>query len=132
VRGALRRRRATLDPEMLIQAAYPGTAGEAALVDLLQRPHRPTAILSLSNSATLAATRALHRVAARCPEDVSLVGYGVSSPYSIPISSLSMVEQPVAEMAVAAVELLLAQIAHKDVVTPLVLRPTLTPVRAGA
>jgi LacI family transcriptional regulator len=127
VRSALRRRGVTLDADLLIQAARPGAAGEAALVDLLQGPRRPTAMLALSNSATLAAIRALHGVAARCPEDVSLVGYGVSSPYSIPISSLSMVEQPVAGMADAAVRLLLAQIAQETVHAPIVLRPTLTP-----
>ena len=80
VRRALRRHGATLAKDLLIHAAHPGAAGEAALVELLRGAHRPTAILALSNSATLAAIRALHRVAARCPEDVSLVGYGISSP----------------------------------------------------
>ncbi len=132
VRDALRRHHTTLDPGLLIQAAGPSAGGEAALVKLLQGRNRPTAMLALSNSATLAAIRALHHVAARCPDDISLVGYGVSSPYSIPISSLSIVEQPVAAMAEAAVQMLLAQIDQENVQTPVVLRPTLTPGASSA
>lgn len=132
VRGVMRRHRTTLDPELLIQAAGPGGGGEAALVKLLQSRDRPTAVLALSNSTTLAGIRGLHQVAARCPDDISLVGYGVSSPYSIPISSLTIVELPVAAMAEAAVRMLLAQINHEDVRAPVVLRPTLTPGASSA
>jgi LacI family transcriptional regulator len=138
VRAALRRYGTRLDPALLIPATTPEDGSEAAIVRLLQGAGRPTAMLAISNSATLAAIRALHRAAARCPDDVSLVGYGVCSPYSIPISSLSMIEQPVGAIAAAAVELLLAQIAREAPRASVVLSPKLTvgassaPVSASA
>lgn len=129
VRMAFRRHRATLDRRLLIQATAPGTEGEAAIVRLLKSRGRPTAIVALSNSATLAAVRALYHVAARCPEDISLVGYGISSPYALPLFSLSIVEQPVTAIADAAVDMLRTQIAREPPVTSTTLTPTL---RIGA
>ncbi len=108
VRAASRRNGAAFDEALLVDAGRPGEDGEMRLVALLQRTRRPTAVLALSNSALLASLRALHHSLLRCPDDVSLVGYGITGPYWIPSASISMVEQPVGEMATAAVQLLLS------------------------
>jgi DNA-binding LacI/PurR family transcriptional regulator len=50
----------------------------------------------------------------------------VTSPYWVPASSISMVEQPVAEIAENAVQLLLDQLANATNIQPVVLRPLLT------
>ncbi len=132
VRAVLRRHRAKQDPGLLMPVTRTGPEAEATLADMLRRVDGPTAVLALNNSATLAAIRALNSASVRCPEDVSVVGYGVSSPYSIPMSSLSMVEQPVSAMAAAAVDLLRAQLAGGVVAAPAALRPTLTLGRSSA
>ena len=126
VRDSYRRRGGILEPALSINAGRSGDAGEAGLVELLARTPRPTAILALSNWSLLAAIRGLHRSLLRCPNDISLVGYGVTSPYWIPASSISMVEQPVAEIADNAVQLLLDQLANESDIRPVVLRPLLT------
>jgi LacI family transcriptional regulator len=126
VRDSYKRRGGVLDQALSIDAGRSGDVGEAGLVELLARTPRPTAILALSNWSLLAAIRGLHRSLLRCPDDISLVGYGVTSPYWIPASSISMVEQPVTQIADHAVQLLLDQLANVSKVQPVVLRPLLT------
>jgi LacI family transcriptional regulator len=126
VRDSYKRRGGPPEQILSINAGRSGDAGEAGLVELLARAPRPTAILALSNWSLLAAIRGLHRSLLRCPDDVSLVGYGVTSPYWIPASSISMVEQPVTEIAENAVKLLLDQLANASNIQPVVLRPRLT------
>ncbi len=115
----------TLDELPLIEIGRPDPAGEARLVALLRQSPRPSAVMALSNGATLAAIRAVHSSGLRCPDEISLVGYGVTSSYWVPRHSLTMVEQPVAGIAAAAVDLLLTQLEAGAVQAPVVLRPTL-------
>jgi LacI family transcriptional regulator len=125
VRDALQQHGAVFDRTLLTEIGYPGLVGEADLAAMIERS-QPTAVMALSNGATLAAIRALNRNRLRCPEDISLLGYGVTSPYWIPLTSLTMVEQPVAAIAAAAVDLLIAQLSGNPVQAPVVLRPALT------
>jgi DNA-binding LacI/PurR family transcriptional regulator len=117
VRDAARRHGAVFDDTLLVDAGRLGERGETALAALLQRAARPTAVLALSNSALLAAIRALHHSRLRCPDEISLVGFGVTGPYWIPSAAITMVEQPVGEMAIAAVQLLLNQLARERAVS---------------
>jgi LacI family transcriptional regulator len=126
IRDSYRRRARPFDETLSINAGRSGDAGETGLIALLARKPRPTAILALSNWSLLAAIRGMHRSLVRCPDDISLVGYGVASPYWVPASSITMVEQPVNEIADNAVQLLFDQIENATSITSVVLRPLLT------
>ncbi|WP_213767432.1 LacI family DNA-binding transcriptional regulator [Caballeronia sp. dw_19] len=124
VRDAYRQRGIVFDETRLsIDAGRSGDAGEAGLVALMASRQRPSAILALGNWPMVAAIRGLHRGLIRCPDDVSLVGYGVTSPYWMPASSISMVEQPVIQMADASVRLLFDQIEKVVPVESVMLQP---------
>jgi LacI family transcriptional regulator len=133
VRDSYARRGVVFDEAVLtIDAGRSGDKGEAALVKLFARKERPTAILALGNWALLAAIRGLHAGLLRCPDDVSLVGYGVTSPYWMPSSSISMVEQPVVQMAQAAVQLCFEQIENPGQAESVVLRPAFSAGQSSA
>lgn len=132
VRDAYRQRGATLDETLLIDAGRSGDHGEAGLAELMSRAPRPSAIFALSNWALIAAIRGLQKTRMRCPDDVSLVGYGITSPYWMPASSVTMVEQPVVEMAEASVQLLLRQLGTAENVKSLVLQPSLAAGQSSA
>ncbi len=126
IRESYQRRAHVFDETLSINAGRSGDAGETGLVALLARIPRPTAILALSNWSLLAAIRGMHRSLLRCPDDVSLVGYGVTSPYWVPAAAITMVEQPVTDIANNAVQILLDQVEKNVTVEPVVLRPLLT------
>jgi len=132
VRDSYLRRGVGFDEALLIDAGYTGSSGEAALTRLLKRRRRPTAILALSNWSVLAAVRALGRGAVRCPDDVSLVGVGATSPYWMPSSSISMVVLPLEQMANAAVQLLLDELDHVPDIKSILLRPSFSPGLSSA
>jgi LacI family transcriptional regulator len=111
---------------VLIDAGRSGNDGEAQLIGVLKQRPQPTAILALSNWSMLAVVKALRQGMVHCPDQVSLVGLGVTSPYWMPAASISMVEQPIAQMAHDAVELLLDQFEHTLAAKSIVLRPSFT------
>jgi LacI family transcriptional regulator len=131
VREAYRRRGAELDERLVINAGRSGDNGERGLVQLMAIEPRPTAIFALSNWALIAALRGLQRTGGRCPEDVSLIGYGVTSPYWMPASSVTMIEQPVAAMAEASVRLLIDELEGGVRGAPVVVAPRLVPGRSS-
>jgi LacI family transcriptional regulator len=133
VRASYARRGMVFDETLSIDAGPSSNQGEAALVKLLSRKTRkPTAILALGNWALLSAIRGLHASRLRCPEDISLVGYGVTSPYWMPSASISMVELPVGQMAHAAVDLCLSQIEKADHTASVMLPPAFTAGESSA
>lgn len=126
VRDAYRQRGIVFDEGLLIDAGRSEDHGEAGLVELMSRRPRPSAVFALSNWALIAAIRGLQKTLMRCPGDVSLVGYGITSPYWMPAASVTMVEQPVIQMAEASVRLLIAQLDVTAEVKSAVLCPSLT------
>ncbi len=109
-----------------------GKRRRSEMIEVLKSRPRPTAIFSLSNWALLASIRAMHRTLVRCPENASLVGVGVNNPYWMPFASISIVEQPVLEMAEAAVRLLIDQLEQVPGLKSIVLKPTFTPGHSSA
>jgi LacI family transcriptional regulator len=87
---------------------------ERAVTSLLARRDPPTAIVSSNNYMTIGVLRALQRNGMRVPEDIGLVAYddldfgGVFKP------RLTVIAQPVSEIASKAVDLLISRITGKD------------------
>lgn len=66
----------TLPPEFVVTCAgYGEQDGAAALAGLLDRPDRPTAVLTGNDMMALGCYDAIRSAGLRCPEDVSVVGY---------------------------------------------------------
>jgi LacI family transcriptional regulator len=87
---------------------------ERALISLLARRNPPTAIVSSNNYMTIGVLRALQRNGMRVPEDIAVVAYddldfgGVFQP------RLTVIAQPVSEIASTAVNLLIKRINSKN------------------
>ena len=77
---------------------------------LLGAKPRPTAIITLSNFMTIGALRAFARSRIACPDDVSIVGIDDLHWADVMYPQPTLIAQPIAEMTVKAVSILLEQI----------------------
>jgi DNA-binding LacI/PurR family transcriptional regulator len=79
-------------------------------LELLRSDNPPNAILACSHMKAIGALRAVHELGFGVPEDVALIGYDDMpwAPFLSP--SLTVIAQPVMEMATQAVELLVQRI----------------------
>jgi len=105
---ALRTARLPVDPALVRVGDFSVEGGYAAGRDLLARPDRPTAIFAGSDLQALGVMRAAHELGLDIPADLSVVGYD-----DLPLSewvwpALTTVEQPLYEMAVQGIRLVLA------------------------
>lgn len=91
-----------------VDGQYTIAGGEAAMGRLLGASPLPTAVFCQSDRMAMGAMRALRRVGLRCPEDVSVVGFG-DTEIAAPLD-LTTVAQPVAEQGQLAARLLLEQL----------------------
>lgn len=86
---------------------------EAAVIELLSRANRPTALIAGNYLTTLGALTALQRRQLRIPDDVSLVCFD-NSPWSgLVTPGLTVVTKPIEELAQRAVDQLLTNIDEK-------------------
>ena len=100
---------------------------DAIIESYLGLRHPPTAIYATSDSLALAAHKSLTKMGIRIPKDMSLVGMDNDDWTSALTPSLSVLEQPVAEMARVATQNLLRRLDGVDCGEPwqLVLTPRL-------
>jgi DNA-binding LacI/PurR family transcriptional regulator len=117
------------DPGMIAYGDFTRSAGEHALVRLID--HRPglDAVFVASDLMAVGALRALRRLGRRVPDDVAVIGFDDSALAQLTDPRLSTVRQPVDAMAQRMIQELLARIAdpgrepaHSILETQLVLR----------
>jgi LacI family transcriptional regulator len=85
---------------------------EAAEKLLADRP-RPTAIFAANDDMAAATSSVAHRLGLDVPSDISIVGFDDTPMATIIWPALTTIHQPVADMARAAVELVLEEIRRK-------------------
>ena len=85
-------------PEVIEVGSGLEPAAEALLARLGRAP-APTAIVALTNTATLAALKALSRRGLRVPEDISLVGFDDDDWMEVVRPAITAVRQPMADLA---------------------------------
>ncbi len=112
------------DPALLVSGDFMHKGGYDAATQLLALREPPTAIFAANDSSAVGAIAALREAGLRVPEDVSVIGFD-----DIPLASelrpqLSTVRQPLPQMARAAVNMLLAMIAHLDPPSDQITLPT--------
>jgi DNA-binding LacI/PurR family transcriptional regulator len=88
-------------------------------------PHRPEAVFAFDDLSALGFQKAILDKGLRVPNDIAIVGFddirrGVTAP--VPLTT---VHQPLAEIGVAAVDILLKRITGQPVQTRRILKPTL-------
>jgi DNA-binding LacI/PurR family transcriptional regulator len=100
-------------PDLEVVGAFDQATAHAEARKLLNRPDRPTAIVSISNMMTVGTLFAIRELALSVPDEVSVVGIDDLdfAPLLHPVPTV--VETPILPMSRQAIELLLSQIAGK-------------------
>lgn len=89
-------------------------SGLAAGRAILNRPNRPTAILAQNDDMAVGAMMAARELGMQIPEQLSVVGFDDSEVSRIIWPRLTTVRQPVFAMAVAATDMVIAQLEGRD------------------
>jgi LacI family transcriptional regulator len=87
---------------------------ERAIASLLARREPPTAIVSSNHYITIGVLRALQRRGMRVPEDIALVAYDDLDFGDVLKPRMTVIAQPISEIANRAVNLLISRISGKD------------------
>ena len=101
-----------LDPgEVAVEQGYfTYRSGLVAAERMLARESRPTAIFASNDDMAAATLNVAHRAGLDVPRDLSVVGFDDTAPATTVWPELTTIRQPVAEMAAAAIELLMADL----------------------
>lgn len=101
------------DESLIVDGQYSGDVAYDQTMRLLTRPDRPTAIVAANNLMALGALQAINDLSFDCPGDISLASID-SVPWGNVIRpQLTVVVQPIAEIAHAATTFLLDRIQHR-------------------
>ncbi|MFG1806216.1 LacI family DNA-binding transcriptional regulator [Streptomyces sp. NPDC049040] len=106
-RAALETAGVRYDPDLVVSGNFHHEAGYAAGLELLRRPHPPTAVFTGNDLQALGLYEAARELGLSIPRDLSVVGFD-DLPLATWISPpLTTVRQPLTEMAEAAARLVL-------------------------
>jgi len=103
-----------LREEWFITCDYGIKDGYEAVLSLVKRKLRPTALFCASDEIALGALSAIKDSGLNCPKDVSIIGFDNSTAIKHTSPPLTSIDQPVYQMARAAVECLLKETANKE------------------
>ena len=111
---ALKAHRIALDPALIVPGSFEFESGVAAARKLFALPRPPTAIFAANDDMALGALTTAQRMGIAVPQDVAIVGFDDSQTATLVWPELTTVRQPLAEMAMAAVDMLLSGEARVD------------------
>lgn len=103
-----------VDPELIVAGDSRAETSHAAVAALLRREDRPTALVTLNNSMTIGAMRAIREAGLRIPDDIALAAYDDFEWSDLFEPRLTAVSQDVLTVGSQAVDLLFARIAGAD------------------
>ena len=113
-KAALEEAGIAVDPELIVQGLYTYRSGLDAAEQLLDRADPPTAIFSSNDDMAAATVAVAHRRGLDVPGDLTVCGFDDTTLSTAIWPELTTIHQPIADMARAAVELLVAVLRHKD------------------
>jgi LacI family transcriptional regulator len=105
---ALKAHRIPVDRRLVVPGNFQFETGVAAAQALFASAKPPTAIFAANDDMALGALAAAQRLGIAVPHDVAIVGFDDSRAATLVWPELTTVRQPLAEMAMAAVDMLLA------------------------
>lgn len=100
----------TIDEDLILDGRYSGDGAYECTMRLLTMPDPPTAILAANNIMALGALQAMNDLGVRCPEDVSLASIDDVPWGNVIQPRITMVIQPISEIARIATGFLLERI----------------------
>jgi LacI family transcriptional regulator len=104
--AGLQERDRTLDPDLVVEGDFSEPSGHDAMQVLLDRG--VDAVFAASDTMALGALRAAHEHGVTVPDDLALMGFDGFGATTTSAPPLTTIEQPVADTASRAVELLLS------------------------
>jgi LacI family transcriptional regulator len=107
-----------IDPSLMVEARFSELIAYQAAPKLLDVPDPPTAMFVASDGMATGVLRAIHSRGLRVPDDVSIVAFDDLPLAQDTTPPLTTMRQPVRDMSVAAVQLLIQQIRGERPVTP--------------
>lgn len=113
-RAALAEAGLPLDGELVQQGYYTYRSGLDAAEKLLSLDNRPTAIFASNDDMAAAAVSVAHRRGMSVPRDLSVVGFDNTSAATTVWPELTTIQQPIASMADAAIDILLHSIRRPE------------------
>ena len=128
---ALKAHRIPVDRQLIVPGNFQFEAGVAAAQALFASAKPPTAIFAANDDMALGALTAAQRLGIAVPHDVAIVGFDDSRAATLVWPELSTVRQPLAEMAMAAVDMLLAGAAKPGEAPPVRVLPHEVVVRGS-
>ena len=99
-----------MDESLIVDGDYDGERAYAQAMRLLTRADRPTAIIAANNVMALGALQAMIDLGFECPDEISLTSIDDVPWGNVIRPRITMVVQPVDEMARVATEFLLERI----------------------
>jgi DNA-binding LacI/PurR family transcriptional regulator len=111
------------DGEFTREGAY------RAMMDSLQGPDSPTAVLAASDHMAVGVLAALRQQGVRVPEDMAVVGFGNTPICSEVCPSLTSVDEQLGRLGAMAAEILVSLVQGKEVAQSQVMLPTELVVR---
>lgn len=123
---ALQRAGLPYDPSLIIEGGSNIEISKAAIHQLLTQPHHPTALFSANNLMTIGSILALREEHLSIPDQMVLAGFDDFEWADFFTPRLSLVAQPVATIAVKAIQMLLERIKDPErIPQTLRLKPTI-------
>jgi len=110
-REAFAKHKARFDASLVLRGDYDQDRALAATQRVMSEADRLTAVLAFNNVMTIGILRGIHSLGLSCPRDVSIIGIDDFDWAEAVQPRLTVVAQPVAEMAERAIDRLLAQLA---------------------
>ncbi|MGD9913275.1 MAG: LacI family DNA-binding transcriptional regulator [Rhizobiaceae bacterium] len=110
-RQAFAQRGVAFDEKLVLRGDYDQTRALGVTQRVLSGAERLTAVLAFNNVMTIGILRGLHNLGLSCPKDVSIIGIDDFDWAEAVQPRLTVVAQPVAEMAERAIDRLLARLA---------------------
>jgi len=95
------------DPQFIRPGNYRISGGETAMMELLQLPDRPTAVVGANDLTAIGALRVLHRENLSVPHDISVVGFDdieLCDVFFPPLTTMRLPRHELAETFVTALE----------------------------
>ena len=103
-----------LNPAFELGGDFSALKGYEAALSILQDDPRPTAIVAANDESAQGALRGLLKAGIRVPQDIALAGFDDIPSSRFVTPSLSTVRVPIREIAVQAIERLIARIKGKN------------------
>ncbi|MCH9275546.1 LacI family DNA-binding transcriptional regulator [Bifidobacterium amazonense] len=107
-RAAIEEANIPFDPSLCIEGEFKMASGLECAKQLLDRPDQPTAIFACNDLMAMGVYEAARVLRLRIPEDLSVVGFDDVQTAALMGPPLTTVHQPIREMSVEAVRMLLA------------------------